>query len=363
MIEEILKNIKEFYYTNQTKDLDFRIEQLKKLRDSFKKYEPEIVQALKDDLRKPEFEIYTTEFGFVLQEIDFAIRHLKKWARPEKAGLPIFLKPAKGCIMKEPYGVALIIVPFNYPMQLAFAPLIGAIAAGNCAVVKASKRTPASAKVICKIIADAFNPNYIKCLLPTEISSDELVNSEFDYIFFTGSTETGRQVAQTAAKKLIPYTLELGGKSPVIVDKTANIELAAKKITWAKFLNCGQTCIAPDYVITHYDVKDKLVHEIIKCDKENTMKLNIEHITEKSTFWNSVNILAKEAFPPEEYLAPSELVRMAQADNFDFLALLDGNTFVGFMVVQTYEDMAYLFFLRLIQRVGVRGMVAEPLKL
>lgn len=267
MIEEILKNIKEFYYTNQTKDLDFRIEQLKKLRDSFKKYEPEIVQALKDDLRKPEFEIYTTEFGFVLQEIDFAIRHLKKWARPEKAGLPIFLKPAKGCIMKEPYGVALIIVPFNYPMQLAFAPLIGAIAAGNCAVVKASKRTPASAKVICKIIADAFNPNYIKCLLPTEISSDELVNSEFDYIFFTGSTETGRQVAQTAAKKLIPYTLELGGKSPVIVDKTANIELAAKKITWAKFLNCGQTCIAPDYVIAHYDVKDKLVHEIIKSIK------------------------------------------------------------------------------------------------
>lgn len=267
MIQEILKNIKEFYYTNQTKDLDFRIEQLKKLRDSFKKYEPEIVQALKDDLRKPEFEIYTTEFGFVLQEIDFAIRHLKKWARPEKAGLPIFLKPAKGCIMKEPYGVALIIVPFNYPMQLAFAPLIGAIAAGNCAVVKASKRTPASAKVICKIIADAFNPNYIKCLLPTEISSDELVNSEFDYIFFTGSTETGRQVAQTAAKKLIPYTLELGGKSPVIVDKTANIELAAKKITWAKFLNCGQTCIAPDYVIVHYDVKDKLVHEIIKSIK------------------------------------------------------------------------------------------------
>lgn len=267
MIEEILKNIKEFYYTNQTKDLDFRIEQLKKLKSSFKKYEPEIVQALKDDLRKPEFEIYTTEFGPVIKEIDFAIRHLKKWARPEKAGIPVFLKPAKGCVVKEPYGTALIIVPFNYPMQLAFIPLVGAIAAGNCAVVKASRRTPECAKVICKIIADAFNPDYVKCLLPTETDSNELINSKFDYIFFTGSTETGKEVAQAAAKHLIPYTLELGGKSPVIVDKTANIELAAKKITWGKFLNCGQTCIAPDFVLAHTDIKDKLVHEIIKSIK------------------------------------------------------------------------------------------------
>lgn len=124
-----------------------------------------------------------------------------------------------------------------------------------------------------------------------------------------------------------------------------------------------KACLSSGLIIVFSKQQTTVVHEIIKCDKENTMKLNIEHITEKSTFWNSVNILAKEAFPPEEYLAPSELVKMAQADNFDFLALLDGNTFVGFMVVQTYEDMAYLFFLRLIQRVGVRGMVAEPLKL
>lgn len=257
MIEEILKNVKEFYYTNKTRDLSFRIEQLKNLRNAFKKYEPEIVQALRDDLRKPDFEM----------EIDFAIRHLKKWAMPERVSIPIFLQPAKGYILKEPYGAVLIIGPFNYPFQLAFVPLVGAIAAGNCAVVKASKSTPNSAKVICKIIAEAFNPNFVKCLLPNEISSAELVSSDFDYIFFTGSTKTGRAVAEAAGKNLTPYTLELGGKSPAIVDNTANLELAAKKITWGKFLNCGQTCIAPDFVLVQSDVKEKLVHEIIKSIK------------------------------------------------------------------------------------------------
>lgn len=300
MIEEILKNIKEFYYTNKTRDLSFRIEQLKKLRSAFTKYEPEIVQALRDDLRKPDFEIYTTEVGFVLQEIDFAIRHLKKWAMPERVSIPIYLQPAKGYILKEPYGAALIIGPFNYPFQLTFAPLVGAIAAGNCAVVKASKKTPNSAKVICKIIAEAFSPDYIKCLLPEEISSSELVSADFDYIFFTGSTKTGRAVAEAAGRNLTPYTLELGGKSPAIVDKTANIELAAKKIALGKFLNCGQTCIAPDFVLVDADIKEKLVHEIIKSIKNFFGVIPQEskdfgRVVNEEAFFRLKDLIAKES--------------------------------------------------------------------
>lgn len=267
MIDDIAANLKEFFNTNRTKDVSFRIKQLKNLKDSIKHYEPEIVQALRDDLRKSDFEIYTTEIGFVLKELDYTIKYLKKWAKTERVSTPVYLKPSNAYVVKEPYGVALIIVPFNYPFQLAFVPLIGAVAAGNCAVVKPSKRTPRCAEVICRIIAQTFSDNYVKCILPTEMSSSELLSGDFDYMFFTGSTQTGKLVAEAAAKKLIPYTLELGGKSPVIVDKNANLEQAARKIAWGKFLNSGQTCIAPDFVLVHEDVKQELVNNLISSIK------------------------------------------------------------------------------------------------
>lgn len=267
MIDDIAANLKEFFNTNRTKDVSFRIKQLKNLKDSIKHYEPEIVQALRDDLRKSDFEIYTTEIGFVLKELDYTIKYLKKWAKTERVSTPVYLKPSNAYVVKEPYGVALIIVPFNYPFQLAFVPLIGAVAAGNCAVVKPSKRTPRCTEVICRIIAQTFSDNYVKCILPTEMSSSELLSGDFDYMFFTGSTQTGKLVAEAAAKKLIPYTLELGGKSPVIVDKNANLEQAARKIGWGKFLNSGQTCIAPDFVLVHEDVKQELVNNLISSIK------------------------------------------------------------------------------------------------
>ena len=267
MIDDIAANLKEFFNTNRTKDVSFRIKQLKNLKDSIKHYEPEIVQALRDDLRKSDFEIYTTEIGFVLKELDYTIKYLKKWAKTERVSTPVYLKPSNAYVVKEPYGVALIIVPFNYPFQLAFVPLIGAVAAGNCAVVKPSKRTPRCTEVICRIIAQTFSDNYVKCILPTEMSSSELLSGDFDYMFFTGSTQTGKLVAEAAAKKLIPYTLELGGKSPVIVDKNANLEQASRKIAWGKFLNSGQTCIAPDFVLVHEDVKQELVNNLISSIK------------------------------------------------------------------------------------------------
>ena len=179
-------DLKEFFNTNRTKDLNFRLKQLKSLKQTIKHYEPEIFQALKEDLRKSNFEIVTTELGLIFQELDCAIKNLKKWAKTERVSTPVYLKPSNGYILKEPYGVVLIITPFNYPFQLSFVPLIGAIAAGNCAVVKPSKRTPRCAEIICKIIAQTFSSNYVKCVLPSELTSAEILSEDFDYIFFTG---------------------------------------------------------------------------------------------------------------------------------------------------------------------------------
>ena len=229
-MNEILNKLTEYFDSGVTRDVKFRIEALKRLKKAFEKYEPQIIQALRDDLRKPDLEIYTMEFGYVIEEIKFAIKHLKKWASPKRVPIPMYLQPAKGYIVKEPYGNVLIIGAFNYPFQLVFVPLIGAIAAGNCALVKPSKSAVESAKVIHKIIEETFDKNYIRCIMPEEHSSAELVSAKFDYIFFTGSSKKGALVAEAAGKNLVPYTLELGGKSPAIVDKTANLEFAAKNL-------------------------------------------------------------------------------------------------------------------------------------
>lgn len=264
-IDEILNGIKGFYHTNRTKDVQFRIEQLVILKNAIIKYESEFLKALYEDLHKSPFEVYTTEIGIVIKEINYIIKNLKKWAKTEKVQTPFFLAPAKSMIIKEPYGSVLIIVPFNYPVQLSLLPLAGAIAAGNCAVIRTSKKTPQTSKVINKMIGEIYNPNFVRHILPEEISSVDILKGGFDYIFFTGSPEAGIEVAKAAAEKLIPYTLELGGKSPVIVDKTADIDLAARRIAWGKFLNAGQTCIAPDYVLAHYEIKKQLIDAIVKA--------------------------------------------------------------------------------------------------
>lgn len=263
-INEILNGIKDFYYTNKTKDIEFRIEQLRVLKNAIIKNEQALEKALYEDLHKCTFEVFTTEIGFVIQEIDYLIKNLKKWSKPESVNSPLFLQPVKSMVIKEPYGVVFIIVPFNYPLQLALLPLAGAIAAGNCAVISTSPKAPQTSKIIHNILTEIYNPNYVRSILSDEISSPEILKGDFDYIFFTGSPKTGIEIAKSAAERLIPHTLELGGKSPVIIDNTADISLAAKRIVWGKFLNAGQTCIAPDYVLAHSDIKKQLIDEIIK---------------------------------------------------------------------------------------------------
>lgn len=254
-IAKTVKTQHEFFKTGITKDLEFRIVQLKKLRQAIVEREDAIFAALKADLNKHKFEAYGVEIGLVLGEIDTTIKKLKKWAKPKKVGTSMFFFKATSYIQPEPYGLALIIAPWNYPFQLLMSPLIGAMAAGNCCTLKPSEVAPHTSAVMTELIQSTFDAQYISIFEGGVPVSTALLNQKFDYIFFTGGTEVGRIVYQAAAKNLTPVTLELGGKSPCIVDKKTDLKLTAKRITWGKFVNAGQTCIAPDYIMVHKSVK------------------------------------------------------------------------------------------------------------
>ncbi|MNO46865.1 Aldehyde dehydrogenase [compost metagenome] len=260
--EQMLGEAREFFSTGATRAVAFRLEQLMKLKAAIKRYETRIIAALNKDLHKSEFEAYATEIGFTLDSIGYMTKHLKRWAKPVKVKSPLHMFPAKSLIISEPYGTVLIIGPFNSPFQLLIEPLIGAIAAGNCAVLKPSESTPAVSGVIEDMIRETFEPDYIRVVQGEKEMTSLLIHARFDYIFFTGSVPVGKIVMEAAAKNLVPVTLELGGKSPVIVDQTADLEAAAKRIVWGKLLNAGQTCIAPDYLLVHSGVAAELIRRI-----------------------------------------------------------------------------------------------------
>ncbi len=263
-VAEVLKLHNEYFDSQETKSLDFRIEQLKKLRAGIEKYESRISAALKIDLGKSEFESYTTEIGFLYNSIEEAVINLKKWAKPKKVRNPIYLFPAKGAVIYEPFGTVLIIGPYNYPFQLLIEPLVGVIAAGNCAVLKPSEVSPHVAAIVTEMIADVFEANYIRAVEGNVETTTSLINAGFDYIFFTGSVGVGKIVMAAAAPNLVPVTLELGGKSPAIVDKSADAKIAARRIVCGKTLNAGQTCVAPDYLMVHDAIKAELIAEMKK---------------------------------------------------------------------------------------------------
>ncbi|MFD0960831.1 aldehyde dehydrogenase [Paenibacillus chungangensis] len=261
-VERLLAEHSAYFHSGATSSLAFRKEQLVKLRQAILAHEKELMQALYKDLRKSETEAYATEIGLVLHSISYTMKRLSRWMKPERVRTPLHQAGTKSWMMREPYGTVLIVGPFNYPVQLVLEPLVGAIAAGNCAIVKPSESTPHVSAVIRQLIEGAFEPKYIRVVEGGKETTSLLVNARFDYIFFTGSVAVGRIVMAAAARHLVPVTLELGGKSPVIVDRTANIELAAKRIIWGKLMNAGQTCIAPDYMLVHRDVKERLVVEM-----------------------------------------------------------------------------------------------------
>lgn len=258
-ITQILQKQKQFFESGRTKSAEFRMEMLRKLYSAVKDNEQQILEAVKLDLNKSQVEAFTIEVGSVLSEISFAMKNLRRWMKDRKVTTPVTHFGASSRIIAEPFGVALIIAPWNYPFNLALSPLIGAIAAGNCAVVKPSELTPNSSALMVKMFENVFPAEYISIVEGGPETSQELLAEPFDYIFFTGGTAIGKIVMEAAAKHLTPVTLELGGKSPCIVNEDADIKLTAKRIVYGKFLNAGQTCIAPDYLLVHASVKSKLI--------------------------------------------------------------------------------------------------------
>jgi aldehyde dehydrogenase (NAD+) len=260
-IETIVANQREYFNSGVTRPLEFRLDALKKLQSALRQNERKLYDALKADLNKQEMESYMTEIGMVLDELRHHIKHLPKWARYKRVRTPMAQFYAKSFVIPEPYGIALVISPWNYPLQLCLEPLVGAISAGNCAVIKPSAYTPNTSHAIAELIGSIFPQKYIAVVEGGRQENSALLSQKFDYIFFTGSMEVGHVVMEAAAKHLTPITLELGGKSPVIVDKTANLKLAARRIAFGKVLNAGQTCVEPDYLLIHKDVREAFLDQ------------------------------------------------------------------------------------------------------
>jgi len=265
MFKQLIEEQRKHFARGKTKSLDYRVDQLKKLRQAILEQESSIVKALHQDLRKPELDSYITEVRVTIQEIDYALKHLKKWAKPRRVKTSLETFPSVAQIYPDPLGVVLIISPWNYPFALAISPLIGAIAAGNCAVIKPSESTPAVSQVIAEIIQQTFASTEITVVEGDATISQQLLTEKFDHIFFTGGTKIGQLVMEAASKNLTPVTLELGGKSPCIVDTDIDLEETAKRIAWGKFLNAGQTCIAPDYLLVEKSIKEVLIIKLQEC--------------------------------------------------------------------------------------------------
>jgi len=343
----LLRQQREFFQTGKTKSIDFRIAQLKILKQAIAQYENTINDALQADLHKSVVETYLTEIAVVKKEIDYAIKHIKTWAKPQKTAIPFEQLPGAGKIYPEPLGIVLIISPWNYPLQLVLAPLIGAIAAGNCAIIKPSEIAARTAEVLTKMLQKHFDPAYIAVVEGGVETSQQLLAEKFDRIFFTGGANTGKIVMAAATKYLTPVTLELGGKSPCIVDLDVNLEYAARRITWGKFLNAGQTCVAPDYLLIPQAIKERLINEIQKCILEfyGTQPENspdYARIIDRKQFDRLVALLADgkiivggETNAQTRYIAPTVIELSSLKE-----PAMESEIFGPILPVITYQDIS-----------------------
>lgn len=327
MFEGVIGKQRAFFFTHQTKELDFRVEQLKRLRRAILAYEERFYEALWKDLHKSRFEAYATEIGLVLEEISLHIRKLKRWAKPVRVGTNQLVHLwSSSRIIREPYGLVLIMSPWNYPFQLLLNPLVGAISAGNCAVLKPSEYVPNTAEVMRAMITEYFSEDYIALFTGGLEVNQALLSQQWDYIFFTGSPMVGRVVMEAAAKHLTPVSLELGGKSPCIVDADADLKSAASRIAWGKFINAGQTCIAPDYLFVHKSVsaaflpmlKEKIISYYGENPETSPDFVRIATVPKTERLVNFIN--SGEVFfggvvkVPEKYISPTILVNVKPTD-------------------------------------------------
>ncbi|MBW4559466.1 MAG: aldehyde dehydrogenase family protein [Trichormus sp. ATA11-4-KO1] len=324
-IAEIIHKQREFFQTGKTKDVVFRIEQLKILKQAILENEQAIIQALQTDLQKPEFETYISEIS-VTKEIDYAIKHLNTWSKPKKAAVSWDFFSYSARIYPEPLGVVLIIGPWNYPFSLITSPLVGAIAAGNCTITKPSELAPHTSNLLAQIIGKYFEPKYLAVVEGGVGISQKLLAEKFDHIFFTGGTAVGKIIMEAAAKHLTPVTLELGGKSPCIVDTDINLEHTVRRITWGKFINAGQTCIAPDYLLIDRKIKKNFLDGMKKCltefygdhpanSPDYARIISQKHFDRLAKLIKDGEIIiGGETNPAERYIAPTVIDHVSLAD-------------------------------------------------
>ena len=325
-IKKLVEEQRAYFMSGKTKNINIRLKALERLEQAIKKREKEIHEALKKDLNKAPMESYMSETGMTYAELSYVKKHLRRWAKPHAVITPLAQFHGKSFSYPEPYGVVLIMSPWNYPFMLSLEPLIGAIAAGNCCIVKPSAYSPNVSKVICSLIRETFPRKYIAVVEGGREENTALLEQRFDYIFFTGGVTVGKYVMEKAANHLTPVTLELGGKSPCIVDQTANIRLAAKRIVFGKFLNCGQTCVAPDYLLVQEEVKAELVHYLIKYmkkmygthpleNKDYPKMINEKHFDRVCRLMEGMEIVAGGTFDRKQLkIAPTLLGHVKEDD-------------------------------------------------
>jgi aldehyde dehydrogenase (NAD+) len=342
----LVEKQRRFFETRQTQDIEFRIKHLRALQEAIHAQEKPILEALYNDFRKCAFEGYVTEVGFVLDDLKHTLKHLRAWAKPERVGASLMVMPASAKVYSVPYGVSLIISPWNYPFQLLIAPFVGAIAAGNCAVLKPSELAPHTSVAIANLIKSVFPEEYASVVEGGVETNMRLLEQKWDYIFFTGGTEIGRIVAQAAAKNLTPTTLELGGKSPCFVDKHANLDVAARRIVWGKYLNAGQTCVAPDYLLldkaieqTFLEKMRATVREFYGENPEQSADypriINDRHFARLKSYLSDGDIFTGgETNAAERYIAPT-ILRNVDAS----ASVMQDEIFGPILPVMTYSRL------------------------
>ncbi|MEZ4814764.1 MAG: aldehyde dehydrogenase [Bdellovibrionota bacterium] len=318
-VKDIVLKQRKFFKTQQSYDLAFRKEQLQNLMTLVRKNQERFFAALREDLNKPEMESVASETGAVVEEIKFTLKHLDEWVKPQKVSTPIVAQPGRAMIVPEPKGVVLNMSPWNYPISLALNPVVGALAAGNCVVLKPSELAPACSKLLNDLIREHFPIEVFSCIEGDHTVAEALLKERFDHIFFTGSTQVGKKVMAAASTFLTPVTLELGGKSPCIVDAKASLDIAAKRIVWGKFFNAGQTCVAPDYVLVHESVQNKFLEKLKARVKEELGEdpsltpdyariINDRHFNRLLKYMSDGKLVCGGDFKKEEkYIAPTVL--------------------------------------------------------
>ena len=348
-ISSLLEKQRNYYKSGATIPVKFRMEQLRKLYAAVKQHEPEINQALKEDLGKSHYEGFMCESGLVLSEISYMLRHTKRFAKRKTVHTPLAQFASHSFQQPVPYGNTLIMSPWNYPFLLSMDPLADAIAAGNTAIVKPSAYAPATGKIIERIIAECFAPEYVAVVTGGRAENTALLDQKFDLVFFTGSQAVGKEVLRRAAEHLTPAVLELGGKSPCIVDASANIPLAAKRIVFGKYLNCGQTCVAPDYILCEKSVKEEFIAEVIRQikkqfgekpleNKDYGKIINVKHFLRLyGLIDQSKVVIGGEINPDACQIAPTVMDRVTWED-----AVMKEEIFGPIMPVLTFEDFDML---------------------